>query len=66
LAFSYGTHPVQLAEDPESWSDFARQWLREHQLPGAVAMLVAGPSIRNPGANHRIEFLRVGEKTENP
>ena len=64
LAFSYGTHPVQLAEDPENWCDFARQWLREHQLPGQVAILVAGPSTRNPDANYRIEFLRVGEKTE--
>ena len=60
LAFSYGTHPVQLAKDPENWSDFARQWLLEHQVPGPVAMLVAGPSTRNPDANHRIEFLRVG------
>ena len=25
LAFSYGVHPVQLAEDPENWRDFARQ-----------------------------------------
>jgi len=66
LAFSYGTYPVQIAEDPENWSDFARQWLREHQVPGPVAMLVAGPSARNPDANHRIEFLRVGEKTEKP
>ena len=61
LAFSYGVHAVQLAEDPENWRDFARNWLREHQVPGAVAMLVAGPSTRNPDANHRIEFLRVGE-----
>jgi len=66
LAFSYGTYPVQIAEDPENWSDFARQWLCEHQVPGPVAMLVAGPSSRNPDANHRIEFLRVGEKTEKP
>jgi pyruvate kinase len=61
LAFSYGVHPVQLAEDPENWRDFAGQWLREHQVPGAIAMLVAGPSTRNPNANHRLEFLRVGD-----
>jgi hypothetical protein len=24
---------------------------------------VAGPSTRNPDANHRLEFLRVGEKS---
>ena len=64
LAFSYGVHAVQLAEDPDNWNTFARQWLREHQVPGPVAMLVAGPSTRNPDANHRIEFLRVGEKVQ--
>jgi pyruvate kinase len=64
LAFSYGTHPVHLAEDPANWSDFARQWLREHQVPGTIAMLVAGLSFLNPDANHRIEFLRVGHQDE--
>jgi pyruvate kinase len=60
LVFSYGVHAVQLAEEPENWRGYARQWLHEHQVPGAIAMLVAGPSTRNPDANHRIEFLRVG------
>ena len=59
LAFSYGVYPVNLGEEPENWSGFARQWLREYKVPGAVAMLVAGPSPHDPGANHRIEFLRV-------
>jgi len=59
LAFSYGVYPMQLAHEPESWRDFARQWFREHQLPDALAMLVAGPSTRNPDTNHRLEFLRV-------
>lgn len=61
LAFSYGVQAVQLAEDPEDWRAFARQWLLEHRLPGAVAMLVAGPSRRHPEANYRIEFLRVND-----
>ena len=65
LAFSYGVHAVQLSEDPDNWRDFARQWLREHQVPGQTAVLVAGPSTRNPDANHRIEFLRVGGKPGN-
>jgi pyruvate kinase len=62
LAFSYGVHPVDLADEPDSWRDLARDWLREQRLSGAVAMLVAGPSTRNPDANHRIEFMRVGER----
>ncbi len=61
LAFSYAVQPVLLTEEPEDWRDFARNWLREHQLPGSIAMLVAGPSTRTPEANHRIEFLRIGQ-----
>jgi pyruvate kinase len=60
LAFSYGVHPVQMAIDPEDWREYAGTWLRENKLTGNVAMLVAGASARNPNANHRIEYLRVG------
>lgn len=63
LAFSYGVHPVELAEEPDRWSGFARQWLREHQVPGQVAVLVAGPSSRHPEANHRLEFLRIEDNS---
>jgi pyruvate kinase len=59
LAFSYGVYPVQVARQPDSWRDFVRQWSRESQLPGALAMLAAGPSIHNPNENHRVEFLRL-------
>jgi pyruvate kinase len=61
LAFSGGVEPVRLVEDPKSWRDFARTWLKEHQLHGSVALLVAGPSTGNPDANYRLEFLSVGE-----
>jgi pyruvate kinase len=60
LTFSYGVHAVHLDRDPDNWRDFAADWMRSHGLPGAVTMLVAGPSQRNPEGNHRIEFLRVG------
>jgi pyruvate kinase len=66
LAFCYGVYPVQLAEDPENWRDYARQWLLEHEVPGSLAMLVAGPSPHDPAANHRIEFLRVGDHLHVP
>ncbi len=62
LAFSYGVHPIQLSEDPDDWREFAKQRLVEYGLSGTVAMLVAGPSATNPHANHRIEFLIVGER----
>lgn len=59
LRFSYGVHPAPLERDPENWHDFARTWLRQQQLTGPTAMLVAGPSERHPDANHRIEFIRL-------
>jgi pyruvate kinase len=64
LAFSYGVHPVDITEEPDNWRDFARGWMREQRLSGTLAMLVAGPSTRNPDANHRIEVMRVGERRE--
>jgi pyruvate kinase len=50
-------------EDPKNWREFAKTWLQEHQMSGAIALLVAGPSTRNPEANYRLEFLKVGEFT---
>ena len=65
LAFSYGVQAIHLVDEPSNWCDFARSWIEKHQIPGAIAMLVAGPSTRNPEANYRIEFLRVGEPPQN-
>jgi pyruvate kinase len=62
LAFSYGVEPVELPDDPEDWRAFAESWLRQHEVPGQIAILVAGPSHRHPDANYRIEFLRVGRQ----
>jgi len=66
LAFSYGVEAVQLAEDPKNWRDFAMAWLHEHEISGAIALLVAGPSARNTDANYRLEFLKVREFTTPP
>jgi pyruvate kinase len=63
LAFSYGVEPVELVEDPKNWRDFARAWLQENRVSGPIALLVAGPSRRNPEANYRLEFLKVEEVT---
>ena len=60
LAFSYGVDPVDLAQEPDSWREFAAPWLAAHGIAGGTAMLVAGPSARYPEANHRIEFMRMG------
>jgi pyruvate kinase len=62
LMFSYGVHPVQLADDDEeNWRSIATQWVGEETGGGGgIALLTAGPSARHPDANYRIELLRVG------
>jgi pyruvate kinase len=62
LSFSFGVNPVLITDDPVSWSGFARKWLQDHQMPGPIAMLVAGPSPDHPDDDYRLEFIRVGEK----
>lgn len=59
LAFSYGVHPVDLPEEPDDWRQWATRWLRDHDVAAERVMLVAGPSPRNPKANHRIELMRL-------
>ena len=59
LAFSYGVHPVDLAEEPDDWRQWAARWLRENGISAERVMLVAGPSPRNPKANYRIELMRL-------
>jgi pyruvate kinase len=55
-------YPVHLAEDPDNWRKFVADFVRGHGLHRAIAMLVAGPSPRNPDANHRIEFLLTAKE----
>ncbi|HSI14864.1 MAG TPA: pyruvate kinase [Chthoniobacter sp.] len=60
LAFSYGVHPIDLAEEPADWREFAGHWLSERGISATRVMLVAGPSPRNPSASHRIELMNFG------
>jgi pyruvate kinase len=64
LAFSYGVHPVDLPEEPDDWRQWAAEWLRKHGVAAERMMLVAGPSPRNPKANHRIELMRLNVSDE--
>jgi pyruvate kinase len=59
LAFSYGVHPVHLSEEPDDWRQWVAHWLHEHGVTAQRVMAVAGPSARNPTANHRIELMRL-------
>jgi pyruvate kinase len=59
LAFSYGVHSVEVADEDINWRGFSEAWLRQNQMTASRIMLVAGPSPRNPQANNRIELMRI-------
>ena len=57
LQFSYGVYPVCAPEDPEEWTVYAREWVKDHDLTGDFVILIEGPSPRNPEANHKLEIV---------
>jgi len=63
LQFSYGVHAVHVPETPDDWSTFARTFLAEHGITGRIALLIEGPSARNPDANNRMEIIDLTRGT---
>lgn len=59
LLFSYGAWPVHEPRHPDTWNGYAREWVRDHSLKGELALLVEGPSAKNPEANHRLELIEL-------
>ena len=59
LAFSYGVYPVENTDEDTDWREFIQDWLQANSVTAKRVMLVAGPSRRNPNANHRIELMRL-------
>jgi pyruvate kinase len=59
LQFSYGVHPVHEAGQPESWTAYARKWVKDHAVEGNLAILTEGPSPKHPEANHRMELVEL-------
>jgi pyruvate kinase len=57
LAFSYGVHAIDLADDDE-WQDSAARLVYQSGIEAKRVLLVAGPSPRNPKANYRIELMQ--------
>jgi pyruvate kinase len=59
LQFSYGVHPVYEGEQPESWTAYARKWVKDHAVEGDLVILTEGPSPKHPEANHRMELVEL-------
>jgi pyruvate kinase len=57
LAFSYGVNAVDVADEDE-WQHGTARFVHQSGIAAERVLLVAGPSPRNPKANHRIELMR--------
>jgi pyruvate kinase len=59
LLFTWGVHPVHEPDHPEDWNSYARRWLADHEISGDLVVLTEGPSSKHPGANHRMELIKL-------
>ena len=60
LHLSYGVHPVREPGPVRDWNAFVRDWVTSNGLPGAMAVLLHGPSPEQPDANHTMELVDLG------
>ncbi|WP_291523734.1 pyruvate kinase [Acidithiobacillus sp.] len=61
LLFSYGVHPVHVADDNHNWQEIACDWLHNHKLPAGPLIFTQGSSRGHPGSTNRVEILRGTE-----
>jgi pyruvate kinase len=57
LQFSYGVFAVCETMVIEDWSDYVRAWTAGQGLAGRSVILIEGPSVHNPDANHKMEIV---------
>jgi len=59
LQFTAGVFPVHEPDHPEDWNAYVRDWVRDHEVDGNLAILTEGPSSKNPEANNRMEIIEL-------
>jgi pyruvate kinase len=57
LLFSSGIVPVHEPKAPVSWNAYLKNWVRQHELPGAFAIFTQRPSVKDADSNHRMEIV---------
>ena len=64
LQFSWGVYPVVVQEQPDDWRGFVARFMDEHGIGGSLAVVVAGPSDKNPDEHPRMELVEIGSRRE--
>jgi pyruvate kinase len=57
LQFMYGIHPIHITTNPISWPHFAQSWLAEHQIDGALVLVIEGGGTVKAGDTTRLDII---------
>ncbi len=64
LQFSYGIYSVLVERDHRDWTQFSREWLRQHGLSSGLTVMAQGPCPERPNANHRLEIFDLALESD--
>lgn len=59
LQFSAGVFPLYETSDPETWTRYVQDWVRQQGLQGQFALLTTGASSLHPDQNLGIEVIEL-------
>jgi pyruvate kinase len=62
LQFSYGVYGVFEHEHPESWRNYAKQWLCKYGVEGHLVIFTEGPSSKFPAMNNKMEIIDLSRE----
>jgi pyruvate kinase len=59
MQFTYGVCPIYLEQRPDSWEEYAREWLAESELQGDLALLTLGSGTGKFGSSNHVVFINL-------
>ncbi len=62
LLFSYGVFGIFEPDHPESWRDFAKEWLIKYGVDGNLVIFTEGPSSKFPAMNNKMEIIDLSRE----
>ncbi len=64
LQFSCGVFGVYEPDHPESWRDYAKQWLSKYGVEGNLIVFTEGPSSKFPAMNNKMEIIDLSREVK--
>jgi pyruvate kinase len=62
LQFSYGIYPEFISVNPESWPEYAQQWLSRHDIDGDLVLVIQSASTKRYGDTTRFDIIDLTDQ----